>query len=82
MFVTRPPPGIASVGGYPFVVRDLHETVSLVDGGAALAVLPDALAGQRLSGSAADPAKVREALGQLGVNPLLISAFRDRRSAA
>jgi hypothetical protein len=80
--VTGPPPGVASVGGYRFVVSDLQETVSRVDGGAALAVFPDALAGQRLAGSAADRAKVRETLAQLGVNPLLVGAFRDRRRAA
>jgi hypothetical protein len=82
MAVTGAPPGVASVGGYRFVVRDLQETVSRVDGGASLAVLPDALGGQRLAGSAADRAKVQEALTRLGVNPLLVGAFRDRRNAA
>jgi hypothetical protein len=46
-------------------------------------MLPDALAGHRLAGSAADRERVQDALARLGVNPLLISAFRDsRRSAA
>jgi hypothetical protein len=81
MVVTAPPAGVTSVGGHRFVTRNLHEIVRQVEG-ASLAVLPDALSGQRLAGSAADPAKVREALARLGVNPLLVAAFRDRRSAA
>ena len=82
MAVTGPPPGLASVGGYRFVVRDLQATVRRVDGGAALAVLPDALAGQRLAGSTAHRTIVREALAQLGVNPLLVGAFRTRAPMA
>jgi hypothetical protein len=81
MAVTGPPPGVASFGGYRFVARNLQETVSRVDVSASLAVLPDALAGQRLAGSATDNAKVREALAQLGVSPLLVGAFRARRSS-
>jgi hypothetical protein len=79
--VSAPPAGVTNVGGHRFVTRNLHEIVRQVEG-ASLAVLPDALSGQRLAGSAADHAKVREALARLGVNPLLVAAFRDRRSAA
>ena len=78
MVVTGPPPGVTSVGGYRFVVHDLQEMVSRVEGGASLAVLPNAFAGQRLAGSTAHHAIVREALAQLGVNPLLVGAFRTR----
>jgi acyl-CoA synthetase (AMP-forming)/AMP-acid ligase II len=88
LVVTAPPPGVVSVGGYRFVTRDLQEAVRRIDGGASLAVLPDAFAGQRLAGSAADPAAIRDSLAKLGVNPLLVNAFGtgerrtdDRRSA-
>jgi hypothetical protein len=42
-------------------------------------VLPDALAGHRLAGTARDQECLRAALRDLGVNPLLIDAFRTRR---
>jgi hypothetical protein len=76
--VTGPPPGVVSIGGYRFVARDLQEAVSGVDAGATVTVLPDALAGHRLSGSAGDLGAVHAALGSLGVNPLLARAFLDR----
>jgi hypothetical protein len=79
MVVTGPPSGIVSIGGYRFVLRDLQEAVSrLEQGEGALAVLPDALAGHRLTGNAADPTAVYDALVQLGANPLLAGAFRER----
>ena len=55
MIVTGPPPGIISFGGYRFVVRELHDWCARPENGAgSLAVLPDALAGHRLAGTAAD----------------------------
>jgi hypothetical protein len=80
MAVTGPPPGLASVGGYRFAVRDLQDVVGKVDSSSTLAVLPDALAGHRLAGTATDRNLVQDALTKLGVNPLLIAAFRDRKS--
>lgn len=78
MVVTGPPAGIVSVGGYRFVERELQDQVAWA-GNATLAALPDALAGHRLAGSAASPDTVRDVLAGLGLNPLVIAAFRDRR---
>jgi non-ribosomal peptide synthetase component E (peptide arylation enzyme) len=80
MVVTGPPPGIACFGGYRFVMRELRDLVARPENGAgSLAVLPDALAGNRLAGTAADRALVQRSLAKLGANPLLVDAFRDRR---
>jgi hypothetical protein len=46
-----------------------------------IAVLPDALAGQRLAGTAADCEAMRASLSRLGANPLLVDAFRRRSTA-
>ena len=79
MIVTGPPPGIISFGGYRFVERELQDLVARPENGAgSLAVLPDALAGHRLAGTAADRARVQQSLAKLGANPLLVDAFRDR----
>ncbi len=77
MVVTGPPPGIVSVGGYRFNMRDAQGWVAGAESsGGTLAVLPDSLCGQRLAGSAENPDAVRLALGKLGANPLLVDAFR------
>jgi hypothetical protein len=81
MVVTGPPAGIVSVGGYRFVERELRDHVAWA-GNATLAALPDALAGHRLAGSAANRAMVRKVLAGLGLNPLVIAAFRDRPEPA
>jgi hypothetical protein len=78
LVVTGPPPGIVSVGGYRFVLRELQDMISQVQDGATLTALPDGLSGHRLAGHAGDRAALREALAQLGVNPLVVRAFRDR----
>ena len=72
------PPAIASVGGYRFALRELEESVNGLDCEATLAVLPDALTGQQLAGSAPDRTYTQEALIRLGVNPLLVEAFSPR----
>jgi hypothetical protein len=82
VLVTAPPPGIVSVGGYRFVLRELEDQIRQIDGDATLAALPDALAGHRLAGHARDPEAVRAALLAHGANPLIAEAFRDRREAA
>jgi hypothetical protein len=69
-----------SIGGYRFALRELQDLVGRVDANGVLAALPDRLAGQRLAGLAADQAAIRQALAALGVNPLVCSAFRERRS--
>lgn len=79
--VTGPQPGIAGVGGYRFSARDLQDLVNRADSGGTLAVLPDALAGHRLAGNAADLGQMRDALTRLGANPLLVGAFADRGRA-
>jgi hypothetical protein len=47
-----------------------------------LTALPDRLSGHRLAGRAQDNARARDALSELGLNPLMVEAFRDRSSAA
>ena len=79
MVLTGPPPGIVSVGGYRLVVHDLQATVAQAESGGTLAALPDALAGHRLAGNAADRDAIQVELTRLGVNPLLVGAFRNRR---
>jgi non-ribosomal peptide synthetase component E (peptide arylation enzyme) len=81
LVVTGPPAGIVSVGGYRFAQRDLEDLVSQASVSASIAALPDAFAGQRLAGAAPDRAAVQNALSQMGVNPLIVDAFRDRRAA-
>jgi len=83
MVLTAPPQGLVSIGGYRFIVRDLHDFVDRVeDGGGTLAVLPDVLAGHRLAGIAADHDMLEAGLAKLGANPLLVGAFRKRRRSA
>ena len=75
MTITAPPPGIVSVGGYRFVMRGLEDLVAGIDGTAALAALPDAVAGHRLAGSARDRGRMEEALTAMGAHRLLAGAF-------
>jgi hypothetical protein len=76
--VTAPPSGIVSVGGYRFPLRDLQDVVGRIDGAATLAVLPDPIIGQRLIGNAPDRDTMQAALDAVGVNPIVVAAFRDR----
>ncbi len=78
MVVTGPPSGIAAVGGYRFPLQDLKEMAGRVDSSATIAAEPDPLVGQRLIGNAADRNMVQAALSAVGVNPLVVAAFRDR----
>jgi AMP-binding enzyme len=83
MVLTAPPPSIVSIGGYRFVLRELHDLVSQVENGSGtLAVLPDVHAGHRLAGIAADHDTVEATLARLGANPLLVGAFNKRRRPA
>jgi AMP-binding enzyme len=75
-----PPSGIVSVGGYRFAVRDLHDTVAPLDPDGSVAPLPDALAGHRLAGIGGDRGAICAKLAEQGANPLVIGAFRDKRS--
>jgi hypothetical protein len=73
------PPGLVSIGGYRFALRELQDLVGRVDASGVLAALPDSLGGQKLAGTTADQTAMREALEALGINPLVSAAFRDRR---
>jgi hypothetical protein len=75
MTITGPPRGIASVGGYRFVLNELADTVRGLDQAAVVTALPDALSGHRLAGSSATE-EIDATLDQWGVNPLLEKAFR------
>jgi hypothetical protein len=76
--ITAPPSGIMAVGGYRFLSGDLQEWAKRLGQGALLTALPDRLSGHRLAGRAQDNARAREALAELGLNPLMVEAFRDR----
>jgi len=76
--ITAPPAGVMAVGGYRFLSQDLHEWSRRLGQGALLTALPDRLSGHRLAGRAQDNARAREALAELGLNPLMVEAFRDR----
>jgi hypothetical protein len=78
--ITGPPSGIVAVGGYRFLSQDLQEWARRLGQGALLTALPDRLCGYRLAGRAQDNARGREALAELGLNPLMVEAFRDRTS--
>jgi hypothetical protein len=78
LMLTGAPPGLVSVGGYRFALRELQDLIGHLDANSVLAALPDLLAGQKLAGSSPDRAAVRDALAALGINPLVGSAFRGR----
>jgi hypothetical protein len=77
LVVTAPPSGTVNVGGYRLPLRDLQDVVGLIDAAASLAAMPDPLVGQRLVGRADDRLTMQAALGAVGVNPIVVSAFRD-----
>jgi hypothetical protein len=76
--ITSPPTGIMAVGGYRFLSGELQEWARRLGQGALLTALPDRLSGHRLAGRAHDNARARAALNALGLNPLMVEAFRDR----
>jgi hypothetical protein len=71
--------GIVGVGGYRFSLRELHDLVARADSNGTIGAVPDPLTGHKLSGAAADLPGIQKALAELGVNPLVVSAFRVRR---
>jgi hypothetical protein len=80
--ITAPPSGIMAVGGYRFLAHDLQQWAKRLGQGALLTALPDRLSGYRLAGRAEDNARAREALSELGLNPLMSEAFRDSRAGS
>jgi hypothetical protein len=79
--IDRPPAGIVSVGGYRFALRATQDLVAGIEDGSTLAALPDMLAGHRLAGAGADRDAICDALLAHGANPLLVAAFRARKSS-
>jgi acyl-CoA synthetase (AMP-forming)/AMP-acid ligase II len=78
--ITAPPSGVLAVGGYRFLADDLQEWARRLGPDAMLTALPDRLSGHRLAGRSNNNARAREALTELGLNPLMVEAFRDRPS--
>ena len=76
--ITAPPSGIMAVGGYRFLSNDLQEWARRLGQGALLTALPDRLSSHQLARRAQDNGRAREALNELGLNPLMVEAFRDR----
>lgn len=76
--ITAPPSGLVSVGGYRFLSRELSEWAERLPQGGMLTALPDRINGHRLAGRAGDNARARSTLAELGLNPLMVEAFRDR----
>jgi hypothetical protein len=81
LHITAPPSGVMAVGGYRFLAQDLGEWANRLGDNAMLTALPDRLSGYRLAGRASDNGRAREALTELGLNPLMVEAFRDRAQA-
>ena len=79
--ITAPPAGIMAVGGYRFLAHDLEAWARRLGQGALLTALPDRVCGHRLAGRAQDNARAREAILELGLNPLMAEAFRDSRAS-
>jgi hypothetical protein len=77
--VNAPPPGLISVGGYRFVLKEVQDLVATLAPGSTLAALPDGLGGHRLAGVATDRHALRRLLAEHGANPLIVDAFRERR---
>jgi hypothetical protein len=76
------PGGVARVGGYRFGLAELETLVAAADPGAVIVSVPDALTGERLAGSSADPEALRQALEENGVSRLISGAFRRRNDMA
>ena len=79
--ITAPPAGLSAVGFYRYRTQDLERWSAQLAPGCTLAALPDPLNGHRLAGRAADNARAREALSELGLGPLMTEAFREGGSA-
>jgi AMP-binding enzyme len=79
--ITAPPTGVVNVGGYRFLANDLNDWAQRLPQGGMLTALPDRVSGHRLAGRASDNTRARAALAQLGLNPLMAEAFRDRTSS-
>jgi non-ribosomal peptide synthetase component E (peptide arylation enzyme) len=81
LVVTGPPAGLVSMGGYRFALRDVQNLVTQADKNASVVALPDTFAGYRLAGHSKDRSAMRHTLAAIGLNPLIVRAFRDRTPA-
>lgn len=76
--LTAPPAGLIGVGGYRFRAGDLEDWSHRLPQGGLLTALPDRMTGHRLAGRTVNTAAARGFLSELGLNPLVGEAFRDR----
>ncbi|MCW5686279.1 MAG: AMP-binding protein [Pseudolabrys sp.] len=74
------PRGLVTIGGYRLNPADLAQHARPADPQATVVALPHALLGNRLAGTAANPASAQAALAER--HPLLADAFRTPRTAA
>ncbi len=78
LVMTGRPAGVVSIGGQRLRLRAVEESVAAISPHATIVALPDALTGERLAGSAPDPAAMRRGLDEQGAHPLVAAAFRPR----
>ncbi len=79
--ITAPPAGVATVGAYRFVTRELERLTEAIEADATLMALPQEMTGERIAGHAADRAAVAQELVRRGVNPLISGAFPRPQAA-
>lgn len=82
LIIDGPPAGMVTIGGSRLLMRELQEGIARFGNSATIAALPDTLLGHRLAATGADRSLIREALAATGANPLIASAFRDRRPSS
>lgn len=78
VYLTAPPAGLIGVGGYRFRSEELEDWSHRLPQGGLLTALPDRMTGHRLAGRTVNAAAARGLLSELGLNPLVGDAFRDR----
>lgn len=79
--VSRPPAGIAAVGGYRFRKSAIEAQVADVDPEAMIVAIPDGIVGKRLAGTGSNLQAIDSALLPRGANPLVAAAFCPRGEA-
>jgi non-ribosomal peptide synthetase component E (peptide arylation enzyme) len=80
LVVTGPPAGLVCMGGYRFSLREVQGVVTQADKDASVVALPDTFAGHRLAGTGKDRTAMRHTLAAMGLNPLIVRAFRERNA--
>jgi hypothetical protein len=76
------PAGISSVGFYRFRQARLDASVAAINPQATIVAVPNAYLDTRLGGSASDLGAMVMQLQAGGANPLIVEAFRERKSVA